>query len=115
MLFQSVSRPRIYDVSSSEKRCLRSFCNKLRTEGSPSVPATREQRNKGALLALLQLLDYEYYCREISPLVYTDLPVVLVHTASPPAMLVEFLEPVVVRVHPGGIPGFPMGYMYLGI
>lgn len=115
IVFQSVSRPRIYDVSSNEKRWLRFFGNKHRTEGSPHVPANREQRNKGAMPALLQLLDYGYYCRETSSLVYTDLPIALVHTANPPVMHVEVLEPVVVRRYPGDILGFPLGYGYWGI
>lgn len=51
-----------------------------------------KQSKNGALPPISQLSGYGLYFGATSPLVYTDLPAVLIHTASPPAMHIVLLE-----------------------
>ena len=75
------------DVCGSLKRSICSlFRNNHRSEQPISVPTAHKQRNKEALLATCSWTK-NTYSRKTSPLVYLNLPYVLVQVAGFPAVL----------------------------
>lgn len=57
------------------------------------LPLEKKKEQRGTASEFTAVKETEYYFRETLPLVYADLPIVLVHVAGPPVTHVEALGP----------------------